>query len=174
MKAWRPRCSPAHSGSSCRAKSSRVWGGTGTRHKGRLSPASGIAFRDCVQVRTGQGKTPMRSGAQRAIMPGKSNRAWGSTGTRRKGRLSPVIGAAFRDCAQARTGGKVRPRCSPAHSWSSCRAKKNPPVSPGDRFCDRGAGDQRNWVPLISSLKERSRYSAARLESIMRVRKISK
>lgn len=37
-----------------------------------------------------------------------------------------------------------------------------------------GAGDQRNWVPLISSLKERSRYSAARLESIMRVRKISK
>lgn len=36
------------------------------------------------------------------------------------------------------------------------------------------AGDQRNWVPLISSLKERSRYSAARLESIMRVRKISK
>ena len=52
--------------------------------------------------------------------------------------------------------------------------KEKPPASPGVCFCDRGAGDQRNWVPLISSLKERSRYSAARLESIMRVRKISK
>lgn len=120
--------------------------------------------------------------------------------------------------------GKVRPRCGPAHSGPSCRAKaaglgaalahgtrggflrclglismtaykpertrkapmqsgaqraiipgkEKPPASPGDRFCDRGAEDQRNWVPLISSLKERSRYSAARLESIMRVRKISK
>lgn len=68
------------------------------------------------------GEAPMRSGTQRAIMPGK---------------------------------------------------EKSPGIA-GDRFCDRDAGDQRNWVPLISSLKERSRYSAARLESIMRVRKISK
>ena len=35
-------------------------------------------------------------------------------------------------------GGKVRPRCGPAHSGPSCQAKKNPPALPGDRFCDRG------------------------------------
>lgn len=51
-------------------KSSRVWDGTGTRRKGRLSPASGADFHDCVQARANkEGPDAVRRTA--AIMPGK-------------------------------------------------------------------------------------------------------
>ena len=140
----------------------------------RFSPASGLFSVTAYRLGRRQGKTPM----QPCIQPGyhamqKAAGLGAATGARHKGRLSPVSGADFHDCVQARANKEgsdaVRHTAGP-----SCQAKKNPPASPGDRFYDRGTGDQRNWVPLISSLKERSRYSAARLESIMRVRKISK